>query len=62
MEWLSVGWSPKFQGMAEISMMADLRYLFEKLPFSLSEDNYRALLPYNLSRTDLALGHTASGV
>jgi len=38
--------------MAEISMMADLRYLFEKLPFSLSEDNYRALLPYNLSWTD----------
>ena len=40
-----------------------LRYLFEKLPFALSEDDdYRALLPYNLGQTDLVLGHTVSGV
>ena len=39
-----------------------LRYLFEKLPFASSEDDYRALLPYNLGQTDLALGHTVSGV
>lgn len=39
-----------------------LRYLFEKLPFASSEDDYRALLPYNLGQTDLALGHAVSGV
>jgi transposase len=39
-----------------------LRYLFEKLPFASSEDEYRALLPYNLGQTDLTLGNTVSGV
>jgi transposase len=39
-----------------------LRYLFEKLPSASSEDDYRALLPYNLGQTDLALGNTVSGV
>lgn len=39
-----------------------LRYLFEKLPFASSEDDYRALLPYNLSQTDLAVGNIVSGV
>ncbi len=39
-----------------------LRYLFEKLPFASSEDDYRVLLPYNLSLTDLTLGNTGSGV
>ena len=39
-----------------------LRYLFEQLPFASSEDDYRALLPYNLGQTDLALENTVSGV
>ena len=39
-----------------------LRYLFEKLPFASSEDEYRALLPYNLGQTDLTLDNTVSGV
>jgi transposase len=39
-----------------------LRYLFEKLPFASSENEYRALLPYNLGQTDLTLGNTVSGV
>jgi transposase len=39
-----------------------LRYLFEKLPFASSEDDYRALLPFNLGQTDLALRNTLSGV
>ena len=39
-----------------------LRYLFEKLPFSLSEDDYGKLLPQNLTPTDLDLGQVVTGV
>jgi len=39
-----------------------LRYLFEKLPFALSEDDYGKLLPQNLTPTDLDLGQVVTGV
>jgi len=39
-----------------------LRYLFEKLLFASSGDGYRALLPFNLGQTDLALINSLSGV
>jgi transposase len=39
-----------------------LRYLFEKLPFASSKDDYRALLPHNLGQTDLVQENTVSGV
>jgi transposase len=38
------------------------RYLFEKLPFAISEDDYKKLLPQNLGAADLDLGHTITGV
>ena len=31
-----------------------LRFLFEKLPYAKTEDDYRALLPQNINATDLA--------
>ena len=39
-----------------------LRYLFEKLPFASSEDEYRKLLPINLTMADLSLGQMITGV
>jgi transposase len=39
-----------------------LRYLFEKLPFAMSEDDYRKLLPQNLSVAELNLGQVVTGV
>ena len=39
-----------------------LRYLFEKLPFALSEDDYGKLLPQNLTPTDLDLGQVVTGL
>ena len=39
-----------------------LRYLFEKLPFAESQEEYEALLPMRLKPEDLFLGNTASGV
>jgi transposase len=39
-----------------------LRYLFEKLPFAVSEDDYRKLLPQNLSVAELDLGQVVTGV
>jgi transposase len=39
-----------------------LRYLFEKLPFAESQEEYEALLPMRLKPEDLALGEVVSGV
>jgi len=39
-----------------------LRYLFEKLPFAMSEDDYGKLLPQSLSSADLDLGQMVTGV
>ncbi len=39
-----------------------LRYLFEKLPFASTVEEYSALLPMNLRAEDLALGSGATGV
>jgi transposase len=39
-----------------------LRYLFEKLPFASTVEEYSALLPMNLRVEDLALGSGATGV
>jgi transposase len=39
-----------------------LRYLFEKLPFAVSEDDYGRLLPQDLGAADLDLGQEATGV
>jgi transposase len=39
-----------------------LRYLFEKLPFAESEEDYRRLLPQNLCPADLDLGQGVTGV
>jgi transposase len=39
-----------------------LRYLFEKLPFARSTENYQALLPVRLGTEDVALKNIASGV
>ena len=39
-----------------------LRYLFEKLPFAESEEDYRKLLPQNLCPADLDLGQVVTGV
>jgi transposase len=39
-----------------------LRYLFEKLPFATTVEEYSALLPMNLRAEDLALGCGATGV
>jgi transposase len=39
-----------------------LRYLFEKLPFATTEEEYSALLPMNLKAEDLVLGFGATGV
>ena len=39
-----------------------LRYLFEKLPFAESQEEYEALLPMRLKPEDLALGDLVSGV
>jgi transposase len=39
-----------------------LRYLFEKLPFARSAEDYRALLPMRLRPEDVALKNIASGV
>jgi len=39
-----------------------LRYLFEKLPFASSEEEYAALLPINLQPENLALAVTVTGV
>ena len=39
-----------------------LRYLFEKLPFAMTEDDYRKLLPQNLSVAELDLGQVVTGV
>ena len=39
-----------------------LRYLFEKLPFATTMEEYSALLPMNLKAEDLLLGLGATGV
>ena len=39
-----------------------LRYLFEKLPFSQSDEDYQALLPMRLRVEDIALNDIVSGV
>lgn len=39
-----------------------LRYLFEKLPFAESQEEYEALLPMRLKPEELALGDAVSGV
>ena len=39
-----------------------LRYLFQKLPFATSEDDYRKLLPQYLSDAELDLGQVVTGV
>ena len=39
-----------------------LRYLFEKLPFAETEDEYSALLPMNLKAEDLLIKQIATGV
>ncbi|SHH84324.1 Transposase IS66 family protein [Desulfofustis glycolicus DSM 9705] len=39
-----------------------LRYLFEKLPFAMSTEEYQALLPMRLGPEDVALKNIASGV
>jgi len=39
-----------------------LRYLFEKLPFSQSDEDYQALLPMRLRVQDIALNDIVSGV
>ena len=39
-----------------------LRYLFEKLPFAITEDDYRKLLPQNLRGAELDLGQVVTGV
>lgn len=39
-----------------------LRYLFEKLPFAESQEEYEALLPMRLKPEDLVLSDTVSGV
>jgi transposase len=39
-----------------------LRYLFEKLPFTDSDEGYQALLPMRLRPEDVALGDNVSGV
>ena len=39
-----------------------LRYLFEKVPFAENEEDYKALLPMQLSERDIALPQVASGV
>ena len=39
-----------------------LRYLFEKIPFSESEKDFRALLPMNLEQEQLLLSDTPTGV
>jgi len=38
-----------------------LRYLFEKLPFAKSQEEYEALLPMRLKSEELALGDTVRG-
>lgn len=39
-----------------------LRYLFEKIPFAKSEEDYRNLLPMNLTPEQLLLPDTPTGV
>ncbi len=39
-----------------------LRYLFEKLPFAITIEEYSALLPINLRPEDLVLGSGYTGV
>lgn len=41
---------------------AYLRYLFEKLPFAAGEEDYRTLLPMNLTPGDIVIGDAVTGV